>query len=135
MDTITVLVIEPGLTPEIRRIPTGANAELAGLQDIVGGFIEAVPLAPHVSCYVNDEGKIQGLTPNRTLREGGAPDGDIIDVVFGTFVITGYDPRTGRDVGLTDKQAEHWERVFHQPEAMYRTPNGRIGMIPIHPVR
>ncbi|PST47253.1 hypothetical protein COO72_12250 [Bifidobacterium callitrichos] len=130
--TITALIIRPGHTPQLTRIPNTLEAK----QQIVGGPIEHLTIGQDVSCYVNEEGKTRGLTPNRALRymednqHGHA--GDIADIIHGTFLITGNDPTTGRDTSLTPVQACEYEHRFHQPEAPYRTPSGHTGMTPIH---
>ena len=51
--------------PEIRDVPN----ELEALQELVGGYIEPVPMRVMISAdirlLVNDEGRMQGLKPNR----------------------------------------------------------------------
>ncbi|KFI91287.1 hypothetical protein BISA_1890 [Bifidobacterium saguini DSM 23967] len=131
-DTIDVLIIEPMKNPRRATIPN----TLESLQHAVGGLIERIDLGdPEVDGWCNEEGKINGLAPNRAIRflEDG-PYGrkeEITDIICGTFVITGYDGE-GHETSLTKQQADRWEQRFHDPEAIYRTPTGRIGMIPVH---
>lgn len=106
-------------------VPTGGAPrpiEVGGLRDLqeaVGGHIEAVDWAfddDTVVAYVNDEGKLRpGVQPNRAVfaaRPGMGWDGraieagDLVDVIYGDFVVAGFDPETGEDADLTDEQAE-----------------------------
>lgn len=132
--TINVLVIAPGERPRRASIENTLEAK----QSIVGGYIEPVDLDERdaISCYANEEGKLQGLPLNRSIRRqrdtAAGPAGEILDIIAGTFLIAGYDPETGEDISLTDEQAEHYANRFHDPEVVYRTPSGRIGTIPVH---
>lgn len=54
---ITVLVVQPEMEPEIRKISTGLEA----LQHEVGGLIEVVyPFDENVGLIMNEEGKLEG---------------------------------------------------------------------------
>lgn len=84
------LVIKPGeSTGELRDV----DGSLAGLQEIVGGYIEGVSGRPGWHAYVNEEGKIMGLAVNRQATriayELGWPVGD---VVAGPAVFLGNGP-------------------------------------------
>lgn len=81
--TMTVLVVEPDKKPYVKEIPSG----LESLQHEVGGSIQAVyPFAEPVAVICNEEGKLEGLPLNRALRD---EDGEIYDIVAGTFLVTG----------------------------------------------
>ena len=81
--TIAVLVVEPGKEPYVKEIDSG----LESLQHEVGGCIEAIyPYEDPVALVCNEEGKLEGLPLNRALRD---EDGDIYDVVAGTFLVVG----------------------------------------------
>ena len=66
-DSIRVVVVEPEKAPEIRII---AN-ELQELQSIVKGYIEIFYLGTTLEGKIygvcNEEGKLQGLEPNRLI--------------------------------------------------------------------
>jgi len=97
---VTILVIEPEQAPVTREVV----AELRALQAVVGGYLEAVPLAPGIALWCNEERNLHGLRPNRLLPEIG-------DIIYGTFIIA----RTGSDgnwVSLTDKDVTHYSRKF-----------------------
>ena len=100
-DEITVLKVEPGKPPELVSM---ANT-LQAMQEMVGGFIEIVPLDD--ACLVcNDEGKINGMEGNRRL--GG-------DIIAGPFFIAG-DSGDGNLCSLTMEQQERFSQQFAQPE-------------------
>ena len=63
------------------------SGDLKSLQNEVGGFIEAVyPYDDPVAVVCNEEGKMIGLDLNRALY---GEDGQMYDIVAGTFFITG----------------------------------------------
>ena len=63
-ENITVVILEPG---EMARVGT-IEATLAGMQDFVGGYIEACyPFEEEVCIVCNEEGKINGLPLNRAI--------------------------------------------------------------------
>lgn len=78
-----VVICEPGQEARIVEI----KASLESYQKTVGGYIEAVyPFEDPVALVCNEEGKYNGMKPNRALMTS---DGDIYDIVFGTFFICG----------------------------------------------
>lgn len=80
-----VLVVEPGYLPYEKEIPDTLNADehLRALQEIVGGWIEAIyPYDEEVAIVCNEEGLINGLPFNRSVPGG-------YGGVFGTFFICG----------------------------------------------
>lgn len=92
---------------------------LADLQELVGGTIDAVGWVfdDSPTLYVNEEGKVNGMLPNRavyvTEKEDGCQkwdggtwaEGEVIDILFGPIVAIGFDPRTGEDRGITPEDA------------------------------
>ena len=55
----------------------------------------------------------------RTIRairaydlEDGA-DSRIVEMMAGTFLISGFDPESGEETSLTKKQFDHWAKRFH----------------------
>lgn len=92
-----VLKIEVGEHPVEKVI---AN-ELSALQAEVGGLIECVYLENGCIAVVNEEGKINGMQPNRILGD---------DIIFGPFFICGD---TGDDFcSLTDEQIRKYTDQF-----------------------
>ena len=106
--TITVLVVEPGKEPYEKEIDSG----LESLQHEVGGDIQAVyPFAEPVAVICNDEGKVMGMPLNRALRDD---DGDIYDIVAGTFMVVGL---TEDSFGsLTPELMQQFTDHFKTPE-------------------
>lgn len=122
---IRVLVVEPHERPYERRI----NNELSEMQELVGGYIEAMDIADDVSIVCNEEGKINRLPLNRALRDD---TGEIWDVVAGRFFIAGFDYESGEFISLTDEQFEHYKTVFEYPEEFILV-NGKIAAIKVEP--
>lgn len=83
-----ILVLEPGKKLEVREI----KGDLASLQEVVGGYIERVPISARgVNLICNEEGLLLGLEPN-------------IMGLVGTIFWVGDD---GEDFcSLTDKQID-----------------------------
>lgn len=108
-EKIRVLVIEPGKNPEEREI----DNDLKTMQELVGGFIEAVPMkfryadteeTDRVDLICNEEGKIFDMPRNRYIPEL------YYDVVCGTFFLAGVG---GEDfTSLTEDQIKRLKRKF-----------------------
>ena len=82
---MNVLVVEPGFLPYEKEIPDtlSSDEQLRALQEIVGGYIEAIyPYEEDVAIVCNEEGLINGLPFNRSVPGG-------YGGVFGTFFICG----------------------------------------------
>ena len=121
---ISVLIIEPMKEPYAQEIDSG----LASLQKAVGGDIEAVyPYDDPVALVCNEEGKLNGLQLNRALR---AEDGEVYDIIAGTFMVTGL---TDDNFGsLSPELQQKYAEQFKQPE-MFAQINGKIAVIPVVP--
>ena len=119
-----ILVVEPGKAPETRDISGG----LKEMQSIVGGYIETIyPFdEPGVALVCNDEGKFMDALPNRALRD---KNGQMCDIVFGTFFLCGTPADCDHFTSLTPKQIMEYEKQFHTPEAFVGS-NGRIICVP-----
>ena len=113
-DNITVLVVEPEKKPYVKSIASG----LASLQHEVGGYIQAVYLWEDDPCALicDDEGKLKNNQYNRVLRD---EDGDIYDVIAGTFLVVGL----GKEnfVSLEAKYIKKYSELFAKPELFIRT--------------
>lgn len=88
---------------------------LCDLQDAVDGFIDCASWVfdDELAVYVNDTGKFT-QPPNRAIlatREGTRWDGtpihvgDLLDILHGPIVVTGFDAGTGEDRDLSDDEA------------------------------
>ena len=91
---IKVVVKRPQEKAFVAEIDKG----LASLQNFVDGLIECVemPRVKNVDIILNEEGKLLGLPFNFFLPE-------YRDVVAGTAVIAGFNPRSGNHISLTDE--------------------------------
>ena len=94
---IKVVMLEPGKLARTAEI----DASLAGMQKVVGGLIEPFyPFEEQVCIVCNEESKINGMRPNRSVKND---DGAMVDFIFGPAFIC--DCR-GENLGsLSDEQA------------------------------
>ena len=74
---------------------------------------------------VNEEGKLNGLSLNRALRD---EDNDIYDIVAGAFLVVGLGE--SEFASLTPALMEKYEKLFHSPEAFLNL-NGHLTVIPM----
>ena len=121
-----ILLIEPGQPTVEKEI----NGSLKSMQEIVGGTIQAVyPFADSVALICNDEGKLLGLQPNRSLREENT--GRVYDVVVGTFFLCGAPAGAENFASLTDEQMQKYKKRFFKPE-WFVNMGGCLLTIPFH---
>ena len=118
-----VLVIEPECRPEVREI----DDSLKAMQEIVGGYIQPIYLDDSVALVCNDEGKVMNLPLNRGLRD---KDGQIYDIVSGTFFLCGAPADSDHFTSLTPEQIEQYRKRFHTPE-MFWGMDGHIVCLPL----
>ena len=108
---INVILCEPGKTAHVISI---AN-RLESLQEIVGGFIEVIcPFDDPVAIICNEEGKLNGMELNRTLRNFAAKT---CDILVGPFLVIGL-----RENNFTSLPIELQKKYF----TMFEHPNIRI---------
>lgn len=106
-----VLFVEPGKYPREDVIESGLEA----LQKAVDGNIEvAYPWEEPAALICNDEGKILGLPLNRALYE----DGEMYDIVAGTFLVVGLTEEGFGD--LSPDLIGHFKELFGAPEMFVR---------------
>ncbi len=118
-----VLVVEPERRPEVRRI----DDSLKAMQEIVGGSIQPVHLENSVVLVCNDEGKLLDLPANRGLRD---KNGQLCDIVCGTFFLCSAPPDSDHFTSLTPEQTEQYRERFYTPE-MFWGMDGRIVCLPL----
>lgn len=117
-----VIVVEPEKPPCIKEIPAG----LASLQQEVGGYIQALyPWVEPCAILCDEEAKLKGSPLNRALRD---EDGDIYDIIAGTFLIVGLGEENFSS--LDDAHIERFKEMFAVPEMFVRI-NGRIVVLPM----
>ena len=90
------------------------------MQEAVGGSIEAAYFFEEpVSLVCNEEGKINGLELNRSVRN---EDNEIMDIVAGTFFICGLNEDNFDS--LTSEHMEKFKKMFLNPEIFMKTYDG-----------
>ncbi len=94
---IKVVKIEVGQPPVVKKIEN----TLDGLQKEVEGNIECVYLDDGCLAIINEEGKLNGMDPNRRLEN---------DIICGPFFICGDD---GENFGsLSEEQIAKYSQKF-----------------------
>ena len=118
-----IIVVEPQKKPVVRDIDPG----LESMQKIVGGSIEAVyPFDDPVALICNEEGKLLNLPLNRALRDD---DGNVYDIISGTFFLCAAPPDNDHFAGLTDQQVKTYMERFAMPE-MFLNVGGDLFVLP-----
>ena len=97
------LLVAENKLPEVVEIPD----TLKSLQELVGGYIEYCYMPEHedVVLICNEEGKINGMGPNRDIGH---------DIIFGPFFVIGDNPDIGANISLTDEQISKWSKIFDE---------------------
>ena len=109
---ITALFIAPKCLPKTVTIEN----ELSALQNCVGGLIECFDLPNGTTIICNEEGKINGLEPNRAIRND---DGKLIDIIAGNILIVGFDEINGEFCSLSDEQLTETKELFFNPDFLF----------------
>ena len=121
---ITVVMVEPGK----RAVPCQLGTTLEDMQKAVHGYIEVFHPVSEPVCYVcNEEGKINGMDPNRAVYDD---NGHMIDFICGPFFICGE--RGDEFVSLTEEEVARLTKKYLLPEAIAQI-NGKIVAIPYVP--
>lgn len=97
-----LLVKENNLPEEIEL-----SNNLSSLQEAVDGLIEYyyIPNIDDAVIICNEEGKINGMGPNREVGR---------DIIFGPFLIVGDDAEIGENRSLTDEQISKYKEMFNE---------------------
>ena len=121
---IKVVLLEPGKLARTAEI----DASLEGMQKIVGGMIEGFyPFEEEVCIVCNDESKINGMRPNRSVK---SDEGIMVDFIFGPAFVC--DCRGESFDSLSDEQLGRYAKMFRYPEHLARINDEIIG-IPFNP--
>ena len=121
---MNILLIEPNQAPR----PCTTTDALEAIQHIVGGPIQAVyPFEESIALVCNEEAKLEGLPPNRALRD---ETGEIYDIICGTFFLCSAPPDSESFESLTEEQIDRYTQLFQHPEVFLRF-NGRIVAVPV----
>lgn len=121
---IQVLIVEPGKPPRQSKI----KQHLTSMQNVVGGTIQVLyPFEEPVALICNDEGKLLGLPANRALRDS---EGNLYDIVCGTFFLCGAPPNKENFSSLTAEQRTRYQQKFLHPE-FFLNLGGEILCLPL----
>ena len=118
-----VVVVGPKKKPMVQDI----SPDLESMQEIVGGPIQAIyPFEEPVALICNEEGKLLNLPLNRALRDD---EGNVYDIISGTFFLCAAPPDSDRFAGLTDQQVKTYMERFAMPE-MFLNVGGDLFVLP-----
>ena len=118
-----VVVVEPKKKPMVQDI----SPDLESMQKIVGGPIQAIyPFEEPVALICNEEGKLLNLPLNRALRDD---EGNVYDIISGTFFVCAASPDSDRFEDLTDQQVKTYMEWFAMPE-MFLNVGGEMFVLP-----
>ena len=114
---IKCLLVEPYELPKEIEIDNTLEAK----QKLVGGWIEQafLPKDDSVVLICNEEGKINGMKPNRDIGH---------DIIFGPFLIVGNDFENGAYKSLTDEQILNYKIRFDK-HSIVQTENKILGIL------
>ena len=124
-----IIIVEGGKRPYEAEL----EHDLESMRRCVGGDIEAVyePGGRDAALICNDEGKLLNLPLNRALRD---EEGEIYDIIAGTFFVCGASPDSENFTSLTDEQAAYWLKRFAKPE-FFVSVNGKLICVPAEELR
>lgn len=105
---ITVLVVEPGKPPCFKRI---ANTTESLEKEVDGKFQAMYPYEEMVAILSDEEALFKGKPLNRTLQD---EDGEVCDVLKGTFLITGIKGTCFSSI--SEKDGKTFSRKFQYPQ-------------------
>lgn len=118
-----VVFVEPKKKPMVQDIDAG----LESMQEVVGGSIQAIyPFDEPVALICNEEGKLLNLPLNRALRDD---EGEVYDIVSGTFFVCAAPPDSDHFTGLTDQEIKTRMERFAMPE-MFLNVGGDLFVLP-----
>lgn len=112
---------------KIARVDWVEN-KLEKLQEKVKGYIEFFDLDNETTIICNDEGKINGMGLNRSIRND---ENKIIEIIGGDFIIVGM-KNNGDLKSLDEKQIEKLINKYKCPEQFFMD-NGEIFSITYEP--
>ena len=117
MEKIKCLLVKPYELPEEIEISDTLEAK----QELVNGYIEQVymPNDDSVVLICNEEGKINGMKPNRDIGH---------DIIFGPFLIVGDDYDNAKYKSLTNEQILKYKMRFDK-NSIIQTENRVLGIL------
>ena len=117
---MTVVACYPGKAAQVMKITGG----LEGMQQFVGGYIEAVyPFSDPVAIVCNEEGKLNQMELNRALY---TEDGEMFDIVAGPMFVCGLGEEDF--ASLQGELLEKYLDKFKQPETFIKIGGDILAM-------
>lgn len=117
---MTVVACYPGKTAQVIDIKDG----LKGMQEFVGGYIEAIyPFDDPVAIVCNEEGKLNRMELNRALY---TEDGEMFDIVTGPMFVCGLGEEDF--ASLQGELLEKYLEKFKHPETFIKIGNDILAM-------
>ena len=108
--TIRALMVEPGKGPKEIVLSNTLDAlqKAVSIGTDYQGLIEIIPLEDDVLLLCNEEGKFNGLKPNRRVGE---------DILCGVFYLIG-EGEDGELASLSDSSMQAYMKRFAEPECI-----------------
>ena len=117
---MTVVACYPGKTAQVIEIKDG----LKGMQEFVGGYIEAIyPFDDPVAIICNEEGKLNHMELNRALY---TEDGEMFDIVAGPMFVCGLGEEDF--ASLQGELLEKYLEKYKQPETFIKIGSDVLAM-------
>ena len=117
---MTVVACYPGKTAQVIEIKDG----LKGMQEFVGGYIEAIyPFDDPVAIICNEEGKLNHMELNRALY---TEDGTMFDIVAGPMFVCGLGEEDF--ASLQGELLEKYLEKYKQPETFIKIGSDVLAM-------
>jgi len=116
-ETLRVVLVEPGKLAREAFIGT----ELSDMQAVVDGSIEQFyTFDDTIAIICNEEGKVCGKDLNRAIYD---EDGQMIEIMAGTFFVCSTPPTSENFKSLSDEQVQKYLKLFRYPEQFFRFNN------------
>lgn len=128
---LSVLLVEPGKYPRMIEMEDSLEA----MQRAVGGDIEEfMPYEDEIAIICNEEGKINGMPPNRAIYSEpvGTENHEMVDIVFGSFFICYAPAESEKLLSLPKDLAQKYGAKFKLPERFFRQGN-KVIAVPYKP--
>lgn len=119
-DGMTVVACYPGKAAQVVEIKDG----LKGMQEFVGGYIEALyPFDDPVAIVCNEDGKLNHMELNRALY---TEDGEMFDIVAGPMFVCGLGEEDF--ASLQGELLEKYLEKYKQPETFIKIGSDILAM-------
>jgi hypothetical protein len=123
---IEVIMVEPGK----EAVMMSLGDDLESMQRAVGGLIEEyMPYEDDIAIICNEEGKINGLPPNRAITD---ENGRVMDIIAGPFFMAYAPIESERFLSMPEDLKEKYMAKVKDPQKFRMTMNG-IKILPNEP--